>query len=189
MLKKSHPHDGVFMKKWYSYWVGYNIYLRENNKFMYVVVLLLEIFIIFLFIHCFIFQTSKAITDTMIPTLKINDRLLVNKLVYRFREPKRNEIVVFRSPMGDSIDCIRRVVGVPGDILKLNNGVFYVNDKALCVVGKCNNFSVKIPSGKYYMCGDNLYNIADSRVWGYINRDKVFGKVVFVFWPEIRFVK
>lgn len=234
--------------------------------------------LVFLLIRPFVVQAFFIPSESMLPTLKIHDHILVNKFIYRFREPKLADVVVFKSPPaanqdGQERDFIKRVIAVPGDIvritpgyvtiggaqynhkdlesmlrgygppggeghIKLTNGrvlvdgrlvsdseiaaaadepnakvkvvpgVVYLNGKPLkesytaedpdtpyplprtnqkwIVIAKDQEQSVKIPPGKLLVMGDNRNDSNDARFWGLLDRKRVLGKAMFIFWPPNR---
>jgi signal peptidase I len=240
--------------------------------------------LVFFIIRPFIVQAFFIPSESMVPTLFVHDHILVNKFVYRVGEPKRGDVIVFKSPKmasPDEKDFIKRVVGLPGDVVKIKAGyvlvgensyshvdlrtqlasmgqgigpvnvklmngrvmvngravsneevaaafgepnakvkVFpgtvYINGKPLkesytaedpddpypggardfvdpawIVVDKKHNQSVKIPKGRLLVMGDNRNQSNDARFWGLLDRRRVLGKAMFIFWPlqRIRWVR
>jgi signal peptidase I len=127
----------------------------------------------------------------MLPTLGINDRIVVNKAVYHFREPRRQEVVVFRQvapPAEPKRDIVKRIMGLPGETFELKNGVVYINGKPVEETHPYNrdlsNFGpLKIPPGSYFVLGDNRAASADSRYWGFLPRKNMIGPVFMRIWP------
>lgn len=127
----------------------------------------------------------------MEPSLNINDRILVNKVVYHFRSPQRMDILVFRevAPEGTpKRDLIKRLVGLPGETFEVKQGIIYINDAPIEEKHAMNqdyaNFGpVKIPSDGYFMMGDNRPASADSRYWGFLPRKNVIGQAFLRLWP------
>lgn len=152
--------------------------------------------IVFLVVRPFIAQAFYIPSRSMKPTLEVSDRIIVNKLAYRLREPARHEIVVFRAPGvasrqvgdGEEKDFVKRVIGVPGDVVEVHGGVTYVNGKAdrLASVEDSINYDmqpVTVPQGKLFVLGDNRNHSNDSHCWGVLDRALVIGKAEWVFWP------
>jgi signal peptidase I len=124
----------------------------------------------------------------MLPTLKPGDRIFANKFIYRFREPKRQEIIVFKWPVNPKRRFIKRLIGLPGDEVKIVEGQVYINDKPLeedyTLERSYTDFpEVKVPKGHYFMLGDNRNNSEDSRFWGFVPRKNILGKAFVIFWP------
>ncbi len=147
--------------------------------------------IIALLVRTFVVQAFWIPTGSMIPTLKPGDRVLVCKFWYYFKEPKRGQIVVFKFPYGDSKDLIKRLIGLPGDVIEMKDGIVYINGKELkedYVVYR-DNFNmkpVKVPPGKYFFLGDNRPNSNDSRYWGFVPKKDLIGPAFFRYWPISR---
>lgn len=193
--------------------------------------------VIALIIRQFGVEAFKIPSGSMIPTLTIGDHLLVNKFVYgpripftdtrifTWKEPKRGEIIVFRYPMDESKNFIKRVVGLPGDKIEIKNGKLLINDQAVQItpvketqgnLGKESRetypFSAKpmvyeeqlgnvkhkmqylhdqsgynfgpvlVPKDKVFVMGDNRDNSQDSRVWGWVEFNKILGRALVIYW-------
>ncbi|MCA1995039.1 MAG: signal peptidase I [Coleofasciculus sp. S288] len=144
-------------------------------------------------IRTFVAEARYIPSGSMLPTLQINDRLIIDKLTYNFRSPERGDIVVF-SPTAaleqqnfkDAF--IKRVIGIPGDRVEVKGGAVYVNDQPLqedYIEEKPNyNFGpVTVPADQYLVLGDNRNNSYDSHYWGFVPRDKIIGRAIVRFWP------
>jgi signal peptidase I len=161
--------------------------------------------LVFLIIKPFIVQAFWIPSDSMVPTLQRNDRILVNKFVYHFREPQRGDVVVFQAPpralsmsFGDNHekkDFIKRVVGLPGDEIKVHEGEVSVNGKTLKepYISEAPPYefpeggdSYKVPKGSLFVLGDNRPNSNDSHRWGPLPRNRLLGKAFIIFWPPGR---
>ncbi|MFH1542038.1 MAG: signal peptidase I [bacterium] len=144
-----------------------------------------------LIIRAFFIQIFWIPSGSMEPTLNISDRIVVNKVIYNFREPRREEIIVFRqvgSYPGHKKDLIKRVIGLPGEILQIRNGFVFINDEMLEEQHPLNreysDFGpVTIPEGHYFMMGDNRPASADSRYWGFLPRKLIIGPAFLRIWP------
>ncbi|MFC1540469.1 signal peptidase I [Candidatus Margulisiibacteriota bacterium] len=148
-------------------------------------------FVLALVIRAFFMQVFWIPSSSMEPTLDINDRIVVNKVAFHFREPRRQEIVVFRQ-VGSSIaskrDLIKRVMGLPGEELEIKDGVVYINDKAVEETHPMNrDFSefgpIVIAPTSYFVMGDNRPASADSRYWGFLPRENIIGPAFLRIWP------
>ncbi len=149
---------------------------------------LLAAVIIALLIRHFVIEIFLVEGQSMYPTLSHSERLVVNKFLYRFDEPDRDDIVVFS--YSDEKDFIKRIVGLPGEKIKINEGMVYLDGEPLeeeyTSGSKNDEFGPdKVPEGHYFVLGDNRDNSMDSRSAsvGYISEEQIKGKAFFVFWP------
>jgi len=178
-------------------WKLYKEELREKNRFLYHVVDWVESIVVALvlalIIRQFAFQTSEVLSGSMIPTLLVKDRVIVNKLVYRYYgSMKRGEIVLFRSTIQPPRDFIKRLVGLPGEEIKIRNGMILINGKAIDeskwnIRWDQSNFGpYRIPEGQYFFVGDNRPDSYDSRFWGAVPKKNIIGKAEIMIWPPLR---
>ena len=180
----------------YQQWVSYKQSLKKKNRLLFMGVDLVESLVVALIfaliIRHYIIQTSFVPTGSMIPTLKINDRLFVNRYIYRFNSPKRGDIVVFNSPHNDNKDYVKRCIAIPGDSIKITDGIVYINNARLLLPGvriladRFNMPEQVVPEKSYFMLGDNRGNSEDSRYWGFVHETDLQGKAIFTFWPLSR---
>lgn len=165
--------------------------------------------ILALFIRTFIVQAFKIPSGSMLPTLQIGDHLLVNKFIYGVKipfsgttiipvkDPKPNDIVVFRYPNDPKLDYIKRVIAVGGDVVEIRDKRIFVNGKPFndihgvftdarvlpASAGPRDNFGpVKVPEGKIFVMGDNRDNSFDGRFWGFVDLKAVLGKAFILYW-------
>lgn len=138
----------------------------------------------------FLYQPVRVEGTSMLPRLEDSDRLFINKFVYRFEAIERGDVVVFRYPRDPEKSYIKRVVALPGDRLRIDGGRVYVNDKLVHEpyvppqYRDTNSVAeMVIPPDCYYMMGDHRSVSQDSRVFGPVDRDLIYGKAVFVYWP------
>lgn len=147
-------------------------------------------------IRTFVAEARYIPSGSMLPTLQINDRLIVDKVGYRFRTPQRGDIVVFsptdalqRQNFHDAF--IKRVIGLPGDRVEVKGGRVFINDQPLrenyvAEVAQYQYGPVMVPSNAYLVLGDNRNNSYDSHYWGFVPRDKIIGRAIVRFWPPNR---
>ncbi len=143
------------------------------------------------FIIIFVVQAFYIPSTSMRPLLESGDRILVNKFIYRFREPRRQEIAVFKYPIDPSINFVKRIIGVPNDEVKIEDGRVFLNGEALeedykLEAGYTNFSKTEIPKDHYFVLGDNRNNSEDSRYWGFVPEDNILGKAFIIFWPPSR---
>ncbi|MCC6758452.1 MAG: signal peptidase I [Candidatus Omnitrophica bacterium] len=166
-------------------------------------------------IRTFILQPFRIPSTSMVPTLVVGDRLMVNKLSYGaivplttyrlpgFSKPKRGDIIVFRAPEDRKKDFIKRLIGLSGEKVEIKFGDIYVNGQLVSdpvikniyyynrgSYGEVNK-SITVPAGYYFVLGDNSGSSSDSRFWGFVPQNDVIGKAEFIYWPptRIRFLK
>jgi signal peptidase I len=146
-----------------------------------------------LLIH-FIVRSYYIPSESMLPTLLVQDYILVNELQYRFASPARGDVAVFHPPdtyKGDKEDLIKRVVGIEGDLIEIRNGTLYRNDQAVnepftLEKGMGDVKPTRVPPGHIFMMGDNRNNSYDSRFWGTVPVQNFVGKAELIFWPPPR---
>jgi len=144
--------------------------------------------IIAFIIITFIGQVTVVKGASMEPTLHNNERLIANKISYRFETPERGEIIIFRPPLEIKRNYIKRIIGIPGDKIEIANGEIYLNDKKLeepYVKNRSyeNMPPTIVPDDSFFVLGDNRPNSSDSRYWGFVPRKNVVGRAWIVFWP------
>ncbi|MFH1169807.1 MAG: signal peptidase I [Chloroflexota bacterium] len=131
-------------------------------------------------------QQFVVIGNSMLPSFQNNERLLVNKAVYIFRQPQRGEVVVFRH--SKETDYIKRIIGLPGDTVEVKKNKVYVNGSALNepYINNAPDYTFgpeKIPEGQYFVLGDNRDNSDDSHSGWVVPRDDIVGKAWILIWP------
>ncbi|GLI33189.1 signal peptidase I [Desulforhabdus amnigena] len=177
--------------------------LREYAEAIIIAVLLA------LVIRAFVVQAFKIPSGSMKNTLLVGDHILVNKFVYgiklpilnkellHFRDPERKDIVVFRYPVDPSKDFIKRVIGLPGDTVRIQDKKVYVNDQLLVepyvvhsdprilpasVSPRDNMDSILIPPHSLFVMGDNRDESFDSRFWKFVDMDELKGEAFIIYW-------
>ena len=148
-----------------------------------------------LVVKTFLIQAFYIPSLSMSPTLDVNDRVLVNKLSYDLHQVNRGDVVVFHSPdpSGEAKDLIKRVVGLPGDIVEARNGHLVVNGRLLQEpylqpTEQTNELErLTIPSGHVFVMGDNRDNSSDSRVFGPVDESLIVGRAFVKVWPVNEF--
>ena len=146
-------------------------------------------------IRTFVAEARYIPSGSMLPTLEINDRLIIDKMGYRFGEPERGDIVVFRPTPALQANFneafIKRVIGLPGETVEVQGGRVYVNSEPLPAnyTAEQPNYEwgpEKVPEDSYLVLGDNRNNSYDSHYWGYVPRENIIGRAVVRFWPPDR---
>jgi signal peptidase I len=159
----------------------------------FLIILLVSFVLVFGFVRPFVVEAFWIPSASMVPTLKYGDRVLVNKFIYRFTEPQRRDIIVFKSVEGDGQDLIKRVVGVPGDEIAVRGGKLFVNgepQKEPYVNKKYPDRSfyapTTVPEDHVFAMGDNRANSQDSRIFGPVPEKNIEGEAFLRFWPPDR---
>lgn len=172
----------------------------ETNLVREVLEVIIPALVLFAVIHFFIAEARFVPSQSMVPTIEIGDRFLIEKVSYDFRAPKRGEIVVFQPPLEarqkasmNNIrldDFIKRIIGLPGDQVMIRDGKVYINGKLLpepyvpAENRSIDEYGPKtIPANSYLVMGDNRKHSWDGRYWGFVPRKNIIGHAVWRFWP------
>lgn len=156
--------------------------------------------VIAMVIKAFILQTYTIPSGSMLETLQLGDFIIVNRLSYSFSQPQNNDVIVFEYPLDPTKDFIKRVIGVPGDKVKLVDKTLWINGQikdepykkitnSMSLEGEIttkDNFEeFVVPEGVVFVMGDNRDNSYDSRFWGFVPIDKIKGKALITYWSLI----
>jgi signal peptidase I len=181
----------------------------------FLVILLVAFALVFGFVRPFVVEAFFIPSESMLPTLEVGDRVLVNKFIYRFTEPGRGDIIVFKSPEGvdnsvdgnpverfigylggqrdERQDLIKRVVGLPGDTVAVRDGTLFVNGEPQNEDFLNREFpdqsffgQTTVPEDHVFVMGDNRSNSRDSRFIGPIPQENIEGEAFLRFWPPGR---
>jgi len=146
--------------------------------------------IIALLIRSFLFEIILVNGNSMAPTLFDRDRVFVNKIIYLLEEPSHGDIVIFKTPEDNKSNYVKRLIGLPGDRIKIENGIVYLNGDPLhepyVEVPAINDYmEVTVPEGAFFALGDNRNDSKDSRDFriGFISMKNLVGKAVWRIWP------
>jgi signal peptidase I len=155
--------------------------------------LLRELFapvVVVLFLVAFVIQAFKVEGNSMLPTLHDSERYFVDKLSYRLGAIRRGDIVALRFPLDPDKTFVKRVVGLPGELVELKRGVVLINGTELSERylgaqrrGIESHPPLRIPPRHYYVLGDNRVHSSDSRRWGFVPERYLVGKFLFRYWP------
>jgi len=142
------------------------------------------------FIILFVYQPVKVEGGSMEPGLEDQERIVINKLVYRWGGVGRSDIVVFRYPRDPHKSFIKRVIALPGDTIRISYGHVYVNGKPVDEPYVPDGFldtqsypEIVVPANMYFVLGDHRSMSRDSREFGPVPRSNIYGKAVFGYWP------
>jgi len=142
----------------------------------------------------FLYQPVKVEGTSMYPLLSDQERIFINKFVYRFEPIERGDVIVFWYPLDRSKSFIKRVVGLPGETIEIRMGHVYINGQELAdqyvpsgYLDGSNSAPRKISADGYFVMGDHRDSSNDSRVFGSVPRQYIYGKAVFAYWPVDHF--
>jgi signal peptidase I len=138
----------------------------------------------------FLYQPVRVEGTSMLPRLVDQDRLFINKFVYHFEAIEPGDVVVFHYPRDPQKSYIKRIIATPGDRLRIDRGQVYVNGKLLSEPYIPEEYrdtrsqdAMVIPADEYFVMGDHRSISSDSREFGPVKRDLIYGKAAFVYWP------
>ena len=168
-------------------------FIKDTFKYILVVIVILLLIV-------YVITLNQIIGPSMNSTLNDGDLVIIDKIIYRLYDIKRNEIIAFKNK--DTKLLVKRIIGLPGETIEYKNNILYINgvkykEKFLDKNTQTDDFSLKnlgydiIPDNMYLVLGDNRGNSMDSRTIGLINKSDIIGKIVIRFWPlnQIKIVK
>jgi signal peptidase I len=165
---------------------------RKRSGFLRIVVDIFETLVlsVVLFVGVNIISARIRVDgDSMVPTLISGEYVVVNRLSYRLGNPHRGDIIVFHFPRNPAEEYIKRIIGLPGDVIEVMDGSVYINGQPLDerYLDVKVNYTGKweVPQGQLFVLGDNRNNSSDSHDWGTVPMDYVVGKAVMVYWPPL----
>jgi signal peptidase I len=150
---------------------------------------------ILVMIYLFIMSPQEINGASMEPNFHNGEYILTNKVLYKIRNPKRGDVVIFKSPRNKDVDYIKRIIGLPGDTVALRSNTFYVNNQKVdepylapdvVIFGGsylAENQEIIVPEGKYFVAGDNRPHSSDSREFGPIALEDFIGVAFLRYWP------
>lgn len=174
---------------------GFPLWLRVWRQVRENLLILVIALTLALLLRTFVAEPRYIPSDSMLPTLQVGDRLIVEKVSYHFRPPTTGDIVVFDPPpqlqiQGYAKDqaFIKRVIGEPGQLVSITNGKVYLDRKPLqeSYIAEPPAYKwgpVAVPSGQLFVMGDNRNNSNDSHMWGFLPKQNIIGRACFRFWP------
>lgn len=147
--------------------------------------------LIWFFLTTTVGEARVVPTVSMVPTIKVGDRIWTDKVMLHFRDVQRGDIVVFDTPFKAADPYVKRVIGLPGESIEVKNGKVWVNGKSLDepYIAEAPFYHygpIQIPEGQYLMLGDNRNNSYDGHYWGFVNRSAILARAVYRFWPPSR---
>lgn len=154
---------------------------------------------IFAVVYIFLFQPHQVDGRSMEPNFHDTEYILTDKISYKIHAPNRGDVIVFHSPQDERVDFIKRIIGVPGDLVKVSGGYVYlngqkleeqyINDPGQVVAGRFlrEGQEIEVPIGQYLVMGDNRLHSSDSREWGLVTTGGIVGRAFFRYWPLSEF--
>ncbi len=151
---------------------------------------------VFVVIYAFLFRPFQVNGQSMFPNYHNGEYILTNLISLKLETLKRGEVIVFKAPINQEKDFIKRIIGLPGETVSLKDGGVFVNRKKLDETSYlpsdfktyggaflAEGAEVIVPDNNYFVLGDNRNFSSDSREWGFVSKDKIIGKSFVVYWP------
>jgi signal peptidase I len=173
-----------------------SFFRRLGNIFLDVIETVVIALAIFVIIYLFLFQPHQVRGNSMYPNFHDADYLLTDKISYRLSSPKRDDIVIFVAPKNEDYDYIKRVIGLPGEKVSLNENNQVLIDSQILTEPYLpegtetygGNFleigeTITVPENQYFVLGDNRNHSSDSRDWGFVPKENIIGKAWLRYWP------
>lgn len=142
----------------------------------------------------FLVQPVRVAGTSMLPQLEDDQRIFVNKLVYRIEGVERGDVIVFKFPEDPSRSYIKRVIGLPGETVEIRRGTVHIDGVPhaepyvpRAYRDRASHSPVYVPAGEFFVLGDHRTTSNDSRTWGTIEQAFISGQAVFAYWPPDRF--
>lgn len=154
---------------------------------------------IFVVIYLFLVQPHQVKGNSMYPNFIDGEYILTDKISYRLNPPQHGDVVVFKSPQDHEVDYIKRVIGTPGDVVRISGSQVYLNNEFLPedflpsdyvtnpgIFAKSDQDMI-VPPDEYFVLGDNRSHSSDSREWGFVKKEEIIGKAWLRYWPLSQF--
>lgn len=164
--------------------------------FMETIVVALSIFVVF---YLFLAQPHEIKGSSMEPTFQNNEYVLTDKISYRFRDPNRGDVIVFKAPRNPDVDFIKRIIALPGEKVKIENGHVLINENLLSEPYLTSlttlypgsfieeGTEIVVPDREFFVMGDNRAHSSDSREFGTVKRNLIIGRAFIRYWPINKF--
>lgn len=150
-------------------------------------------FIVAYILSNFVIVNARVPSGSMISTINVGDKVIGFRLSYLFSDPKRGDIIIFNAPDKEKTIYIKRIIGLPGDTIKIENNKLYINGELYeedYIKNGWNNmtgtFTYEVPKGEYFVMGDNRDHSNDSRAWGSVKKDEIIAKALFRYYPSVK---
>ena len=165
---------------------------KKNSFFEFIKILVISLAIVFP-IRAYVAQPFIVEGDSMEPNFRDGEYLIIDEISYRFKEPQRGDVIVFHPPTGQRIFFIKRIVGLPGERVLIENGKIILssgNERVVLSEGylpenlkTSPDYSVKLGENEYFVLGDNRDRSSDSRLWGALRKESIIGRAFLRLWP------
>ncbi len=185
---------------------------EDGNSFWSYIVDIIETVVvalaIFVVVYLFLLQPHQVKGASMQPNFTDGEYILTDKISYRFAKPQRGDVIIFQAPTDPEVDFIKRIIGLPGEQVKITDGKIVIYNaehkngftlnEPYSILGPTSggkdapqNTEVSIPNDQYFVLGDNRVESFDSRSWGMLPKNKIIGKAWLRYWPinKLGFVK
>ncbi len=175
-----------------------SIFRKISNFFMDFLETIVVALSIFVVVYLFLVQPHEVKGSSMEPNFQNNDYILTDKISLKLHEPSRGDVVIFKAPKNPDVDYIKRVIGLPGEKVKIQNGLVYINNMKLSepyLNSSTNLFpgsflqegiEITVPEGEYFVMGDNRPHSSDSREFGPVPQGLFIGKAILRYWPIVK---
>lgn len=167
---------------------------KKTNFIKDIVLPIIIALVIVVILRHFVIGMYFVPSGSMIPTLQLNDHVVVTKFSYKIQEPKRGDIIVFKYPPNEEqglkeVFYVKRLIGLPGETLEIKDNKVIINGESIeeDYVSADTNMPdygpITIPMESYFAMGDNRNHSSDSRIWGYVPEHDLIGKAQLIYWP------
>ncbi|MEK7559694.1 MAG: signal peptidase I [Patescibacteria group bacterium] len=172
---------------------------KRNSFFEFIKILVVSLAIVFP-IRAYVAQPFIVEGDSMEPNFSDGQYLIIDEISYRFKEPKRGDVIIFNPPVGQHIFFIKRIIGLPGETIKIENGKVILGGAQRAMLEESYlpegtktipDISIKLSQNEYFVLGDNRGRSLDSRTWGALKKDDITGRAFLRLWPlsQINIIK
>jgi len=172
-----------------------NFFRKVGSFFLDIIEIAVIALAMFVLMYLFLFQPHQVRGNSMYPNFHDGEYLLTDKISYRLNQPKRGEVIIFKAPKNEEYEYIKRIIGLPGDTVKIKEGKVYINDNLLKEPYLPEDYQtfagsfgqegedISLPANQYFVLGDNRNHSSDSRDWGTVPKENIIGKAWFRYWP------
>jgi len=171
-----------------------SFFKRAGSIFLDIIETIVIALAIFVIVYLFLFQPHQVDGNSMFPNFHDGDYLLTDKISYHLSDPKRDDVVIFTAPRNEDYDYIKRIIALPGEMVKLEEEKILINNNPLKQpylnekITFGGNFlkigeEIIVPEDNYFVLGDNRNHSSDSRDWGFVPKDNIIGKAWLKYWP------